>query len=232
MFIQSDNGGDHMNKKARLFVSVLWFVLMSTLLITIAISLKFPTFDNERYGYIIIPISIIVPIISFIYGVNAYKSEKYNKTIDMLILIGFILGIVYVFVCTFGFRLPSTVFYPLSSTTSDPENYLVIEDNLAESEYEYINDVFPIEIPVEAENVEYCYSCNSFWNYKIESKWNLPHLMYFNYKNEVMAKTNGYYTIQNDKSVFEFEFNTSSYKAKIEFDDKNLTVKYEFKSFF
>ena len=221
-----------MNKKARLLISALWFVLMSILLIMIAISLKFPTFDNERYGHIIIPISIIVPLISIVYGVKTYKSEKYNKTIDTLILIGFILGAMYVFVCTFGFRLSSTVFYPLSSTTSDPENYLVIEDTLAESEYEYINVVFPSEIPVEAENVEYYYFCNSFWSYKIESKWNLPYLMYFNYKNEVMAKPNGYHSIQNDKSVFEFEFNTSSYKAKIEFDDKNLTVKYQFKSFF
>ena len=221
-----------MNKNIRLLVSSLWVATMSALLLIIASHLKFPTFDKERYGNIIIPLSLIIPLIFFTYSLYAYKTERFNKAVDKILLFGLVLGIASAFICTFGFRLSSTVFYPLVSTTDDPKNYLIIEDNLTESETEliYINLVFPNKIPDNATNVKYHYRCNSFWNYKLYAEWQLPDSEYLELKNKILIKSNYILSSQINSNSYEFEFDTSSYQAKIDFDDKTCTVSYEFLS--
>ena len=218
-----------MNKK-RLIISLIWFVLMLGLPIIFAFKLKFPAFDEGRYGHIIIPLLVILPLISLLYSITVYNKQNDNKIIDAFIVVGLITGILYSLICTFGFRMPSTLFYPLTSTTTDIENYLIIEDNLAESEYEYINRVFPEKIPDNATDVEYYYHCNWIWDYRIEVKWRLPREEYLADKEKTLSLFGGNSTVENGNSSFNYIFDMYGYTAKKEFDDNECLISYVFVS--
>lgn len=216
-----------MNKIARLLVSTLWLMLSVILPIIIVLNLKFPVIDNERYGYIFIPVSIAFPLFFLVYSIVSFKTKKNNKIVDSFIIVGLIAAVVYTFICTLGFTKVCTAVYPLVSSTQDIDDYLIIEDDLVESDYKYICTLFPKTIPDGATNIDYYY-CDWFFGYRLDASWNLPYEEYLLDKENTLAMYKGVSTIEDEKTIIEYSFDTDVYIAKKEFIDSECLIKYEF----
>jgi len=216
-----------MDKKVRVYISISWLLVVLVPMVVITFQLNFPAINYNLYGHIIIPILLALPLITLVYTVIAYKTGKSSKIADGFVLAGLIITILYTAVFTLGFRYWGNALYPLASTTRNPENYLVIEDEYAEYDTREIYGVFPKEIPAEASDVEYYYYCNGFGHYWIEAKWKLPNDKYMVEKRQAIYG-NGEVTNTSDGLIYDCVFNENGYIAKKEFVDSDCSIKYYF----
>ena len=216
-----------MKRKTGVWFSIAWLILVTLPVIIVAANLKFPAFDHQRYGQILIPIFLILPLLSLVYNLVAYRAEKTYKVVDILLISIFVIEMICTAVCTFGFKYYYNDLYPLVSATTDPSNYLVIENRFEETDIEYVKTVFPEKIPEEATNVKYNYRCAALGIYDIEAQWKLPYEKYMAERDKYIPRSS---KSENSDSIYEydFEFDNDIFVAKISFDDSQCIVRYSF----
>lgn len=220
-----------MKSKIRVSFSIVWLLFVTIPIIITAINLKFPALDYQRYGHIIIPIFLILPLVSVVYSLVTCKLGNTHRVGDILVISGFVIEMICTLVCTYGFRYYNNDFYPLVSTTTDSSNYLEIESRFKETDYKYIEAVFPKEIPEDATDVKYYYRCMAFGIYDIKAQWKLPYEKYVVERERIIARNS-----QNEKADNDYEYNfifdNDSFFAKERFDDSKYVVYYEFGTIF
>ena len=214
-----------MTKTTRTAISVFWLLLTYIPFIIICFRLKYPTFDKFRYGYIIMPVLLILPIFSLLYSLLSDRLFDGKKAIDIIMTVLAVMCFLYTLVFTFGFRIVTTMLYPMASYTENADNYLQIEDEFVETDQRYIDEFFPSSIPESAENVKYCYYGSLYGDYFIAASWELPENEYVSLKTKVLASKS--YT-QDDEGYSYNIFGDEKYSASIDFDDAKHKVCYSF----
>lgn len=220
-----------MNNRTRTILSVLWLLLVTIPIIVTVCNLRFPAFDYRRFGQIIIPLFLILPLVSVIYSVAVYKSEKAHKIIDSLLVLGLVFEMICTTICTFGFRNYNNDLYPLVSTTEELENYLVIEKRFEESDRKYILQVFPEKIPEDATETSYYYRCTAFGIYDIKGRWKLPYEKYIFERNRIISNEL-LYDKSSDVYEYNYSFDIDIYTATVIFNDSDCSISYEFGTIF
>lgn len=214
-----------MTKSTRTAISIFWLLLTYIPFIIVCFNLKYPTFDKLRYGYIIMPVLLILPIVSLLYSLLSDRLFNGKKAIDVIMTVLAVLCFLYTLVFTFGFRIVTTILYPMASYTENADNYLRIEDDFAETDQRYIDEFLPASIPESAENVKYRYYGSLHGDNLIEAAWELPENEYLPLKTKVLASKS--YT-QDDEGYSYNIFDGEKYEASIDFNDAKHKVCYSF----
>lgn len=149
-----------MKNKRLLWIALylLWVIVLGIPLLYYSGKVSFPVVATELHQKIMYAVLLLLPLI--LYAVT--KAVKREKT---GLIIFAICSTVYFtsFLALVIFLVPDEpLFYPVYSYTESPENYLVLDEELwLYAEDNLIYEVFPEEIPANAEDVSYSYLCDT-----------------------------------------------------------------------
>ena len=149
-----------MKNKRLLWIALylLWVIVLGIPLLYYSGKVSFPVVATELHQKIMYAVLLLLPLILYAVA-KAVKREKTG------LIIFAICSTVYFtsFLALVIFLVPDEpLFYPVYSYTESPENYLVLDEELwLYAEDNLIYEVFPEEIPANAEDVSYSYLCDT-----------------------------------------------------------------------
>lgn len=211
------------NRILWIIISLLWFISIAIPLFFYATQLEFPVIAHNNISRAVFAFELLLPLICFIIA----KLSDRDKIMKCILSICTVLSFLSIFVFTLVFTIDEPLFYPLASYTDSPQNYLVLDENLAlyeDGETTSLFDIFPSKIPREAQNVRYEYYCNTVSDVvKINADWNLPATEY-DYEKKRISEICSYH-----EETGRFDCSTRDFYLSVEFDDQNCSVSYEYK---
>ena len=211
------------NRIIWLIISLFWFISIAIPLFFYAAQLEFPVISHNSISRTVLAFELLLPLICFIIA----KLFDKDKIMKYILSICTVLSFISIFVFTLGFAIDEPLFYPLASYTDSPQNYLVLDENLAlceDDETVPLFDIFPSEIPHEAQNIKYQYYCNTMGDAaEINAEWNLSATEYYNEKKRISEICS--YSAESGK----YDCSTGDFSLSVEFDDQNCLINYEYK---
>lgn len=192
--------------------------------------IEYPRFFFDSLGiktYIILFVSILLPIIFSILGLFIISSKNYIKKYKLKNVISISILVITILMSTASNLILLSI-PPIESYTNSSENYLVIHSNIYEEKYK---EFFPETIPEDATNIKYTYrKYESLFqeSIKFSASWSLPEESYEYYKQFVEDKFeltllgNNKYQINTEDIfltlIFEYDDNKNEliYTAMIE----------------
>lgn len=211
-----------MNKKiAWVISSVCWIILITVPLIYYANQMCFPVIAYGKVSKIVLLIAILLPLIFFIVS----RLVRQEKAVFFLFCICIVLNLLSTFSLTLFFTADEPLFYPVASYTEEPQNYLIIDENLQlyTDEDDYIFTVFPKAIPEGAENIKYFYYCETASDsLRINAKWSLTVDEFAREKERIL---DAYLSNENNST---FNFGSEHFDLIVEFDEQNNLVSYSY----
>ncbi len=154
-----------------IFFSVL-FLLVGTLFLCFAYLPKYPHTDLSG-GYMLTLMLILLPIILGVFELCTLQKMKHYvfHIISSILIQCVLLFLAFVSAICFFIILP-----PISSTTTDTADYLIMDSSV--EEFRPVYEVFfPASIPAQATDIQYFYSCKKAIfseDVAISASWILP----------------------------------------------------------
>ena len=173
-------------RKLLLIMSCVWLLAAIVPFVLVLHNLKFPELGDILYLPLMLLI-LVMPVLGIVFSLIPDRWIK--RTVYGVLVSCFAVYFVYIFLATFGFSDYQTPFYPITvSSTTDAENYLVLDDIGENDALEVIKRVFPSEIPENAFDVDYYYECEpSKYSWIIDAAWCLPKEEYEAEKQRISA---------------------------------------------
>lgn len=209
-------------RKILLIMSCMWLLAAVVPFVLVLHNLKFPKIDDLFYMPILLLI-FVMPVLGLVFSLIPDKWIK--RTVYGVLISCFAVYFVYILFATFGFSDYQTPFYPITlSSTTDAENYLVLDDIGENDALDVVKSVFLSEIPANALDVDYYYECEpSKYSWIIDATWCLPKEEYEAEKQRISAMAKN--TVEKDGVTY-YDMSVDDNYCHVGFCDEELWIDY------